>query len=141
MISKKNKISPKKYNEFIEGLTLQDITLVYSESKAEEGFSLPADITTEFSEDYKKLEKGGFIVIYEYKLKAIVKDKKKPGFHIHATYNLAYQSKVPINKEIFEIFSKISLPLHTWPYFRQFVQEMTLRMGLPPLILDILKFK
>lgn len=137
----KKKVSPKSYNKFIDGLDLLEIKLAYSESQAEEDFSLPAEVETEDSKDYKQLEEGKFIVTHEYKLKTIEKGKKKAGLKINAIYKLIYQSEIPITDEIFEVFSEISLPLHTWPYFRQFVHEMTSRMGLPPLTLDLLKFE
>lgn len=137
----KKKVSPRSYNKFINGLELLEIKLVYSESKAEEDFSLPAEVETEDSKDYKQLEEGKFIVTHEYKLKTIEKGKKKAGLQINAIFYLIYQSEIPITDEIFEVFSEISLPLHTWPYFRQFVQEMTSKMGIPPLTLGLLKFE
>jgi preprotein translocase subunit SecB len=137
----KKRISPASYNKFIDGLSLQGIKLVYSESSVMKDFSLPADVEIEEKKDFKRLDGSEFAVTHEYKLIAKEKNKREPSFHINAKYKLIYKSKVPINKEIFDVFSEISLPLHTWPYFRQFVHETTSRMGLPPLILDLLKFE
>lgn len=138
---KEKKVSPESYNEFIKGLDLLEIKLVYSEAKVEEDFSLPAEVKTEDSKDYKITKRDKFIVTQEYKLKAIEEGKKEAGFYINAIYNVIYQFKTPITKEIFDVFSDISLPLHTWPYFRQFVHETTIRMGLLPLTPGLLKIE
>jgi len=138
---KKEKIDPKVYNEFILGLSLTSIKLLCSESKVEKNFNLPAKIKTTESKNFKNLEGGFFTVTHKYELQGTEEGKKKAGFHIKTIYELNYQSKHKMTKKIFEVFSEISLPLHTWPYFRQFVQEMTLRMALPPLTLNLLKYE
>ena len=135
------KVSSEVYNEFTNGLNLLEIKLVYSEVKVEEDFSPPAEVKVEEEKKYKNVEEGKFIVRHEYKLKGKEKGKAKAGFYINVIYKLTYQSKTPLTKKIFNVFSEISLPLHTWPYFRQFVHEMSGRMGLPPLTLDLLKFE
>lgn len=137
----KEKVGPDVYNKFIDGLNLMEIKIAYSEAKVKEDFSPPAEVEIEENKKFKKLKDGKFVVIHEYKMKGIEKGKKESGFFINVIYKLTYQSKIPITKKIFDVFSEISLPLHTWPYFRQFVHEMTARMGLPPLTLDLLKLE
>jgi hypothetical protein len=34
-------------------------------------------------------------------------------------------------------FARVNGPYHAWPYWREFLQNMTMRMGLPPVVLDI----
>jgi hypothetical protein len=41
--------------------------------------------------------------------------------------------------EMFGVFSKTSLPLNTWPYFREFANSIMTRMGLPGVVLPVLK--
>ncbi|MCK4226107.1 protein-export chaperone SecB [candidate division WOR-3 bacterium] len=137
----KEKVSQDIYEKFIKGLSLRKIKIVYSEAKVDESFSPPAKVEIEEKKGYKLSEEGEFIVTHAYKLKGIKKDKKKVGFQISVTYKLTYKSKTHITDEIFDLFSKTSLPLQTWPYFRQFVHEMSGRMGLPALTLDLLKFE
>lgn len=137
----KEKVSPDVYNKFIDGLNLLEIKLIYSEAKIEEDFFPPAEVETEEKKSYKTLKEGKFVVTHEYKLKGRENGKKEAGFYINVIYKVIYQSKTSITKKIFGVFSEISLPLHTWPYFRQFVQEMTSKMGLPPLTLGLLKFE
>ncbi|MCK4526867.1 protein-export chaperone SecB [candidate division WOR-3 bacterium] len=135
----KEKVSSNVYNKFISGLNLMEIKIAYSEAKVEENFSPPAEVEIEENKKYEKLKDGKFVVTHEYLIKGIEEGEKEAGFYINVIYKLTYQSKTPLTKKIFNIFSEISLPLHTWPYFRQFVQEMSGRMGLPALTLDLLK--
>lgn len=137
---KKEKLSTNIYNEFIGGLNIIGIKIIYSEAEVKEGFSPPAKILIKEKKSYKKLEDNKFIVKHEYKLSGNRKGEEE-GFIINVIYNITYRYKTPITKKIFSVFSEISLPLHTWPYFRQFVHEMTARMGLPPLTLDLLKLE
>jgi preprotein translocase subunit SecB len=137
----KEKVGPDVYNKFIDGLDLMEIKISYSEAKVKEDFSPPAEVEIEENKKFKKLKDSKFVVTHEYKMKGIEKGKKEAGFYINVIYKLMYQSKTPLTKKIFNVFSEISLPLHTWPYFRQFVHEMTARMGLPPLIVGLLKFE
>ncbi len=137
---KKEKLSTNLYNEFISGLNLIGIKLIYSKAEIKEDFSPPAQIYIDQKKSYKKLDDNRFIVKHEYKLTGKKKDSEE-GISIDVIYYITYKSKIPMTKKIFSVFSEISLPMHTWPYFRQFVHEMTVRMGLPPLILDLLKLE
>ena len=127
------------YNEFIKGLSLKKLFILESEAKREEDFKLPANITIEKEHIYKN-EKGKVKVYIQYTLKAMVEGKKEPGVSISIKYLLEYKSDVEMTDEFFDKFAKTSLLIETWPYFRQYVHETILNMGLPPLVLDILPF-
>ena len=133
------KLSPKKYRNFIKDLELKELKVILTKASVKETFKPPASIHIKVGSGYKKLKNKKVKVIQKYKLECVKKGKEKPGFTIEIHYSLLYTSKIPINKEIFEIFSQSSLRLHTWPYFRQFVHQMTMLMNLPPLVLDTIK--
>lgn len=134
------KVSPDLYAKFIEGINLLEFKMVYSEANVKEDFYPPAEVKLKEDSNYKSLENGKFVVSHKYNLIGKKKSEIEQGFQINVIYNLVYKSKTPITKKIFEIFSQVSLRIQTWPYFRQYVQEMTARMGLPPFVLDVLKF-
>jgi hypothetical protein len=52
---------------------------------------------------------------------------------------LTFSSDIPINKDIFDIFKILTVPLHSWPYAREFIHSTIVRLGLPPAILPLLK--
>lgn len=135
----KNKISPKEYKKFIQGLELKDLKVVYTKASVKESFTPPASVKLKMTPSYKLLKDNRVKVIHEYKLECVRKGRKNPGFVVEVRYIVLYSSKSPMTKELFKIFSESSLLLHTWPYFRQYVHQMTFLMNLPPLILDTVK--
>jgi len=126
------------YNDFVKGIELKDIYISSLKASREKEFGTPANIHIESKKDFEKLEKGNIEMRVEYTLTAIKKGKKKPGFKISVVYTLLFQSKIEITEAYFKKFSH-SLTVETWPYFRNLVNELTMKMGLPPLVLRILK--
>ena len=135
----KKKVSKERYEKFINSLELKDLKLVELHVKLEEWFKPPAEIKIEEKARYEKEEEKEFRVFQEYRLQGL-KDGKA-GMEIDAVYLVSYASEVPIDDGIFKIFSTTGLLLHTWPYFRELVNSMTLRMHLPPLVLDVVRVR
>lgn len=131
-----NKQDIKKYNEFLKELELKELKLSYMKASATQDFAPPASYNIGRKATYEKAKRGRFSVKQIYILKSIKEGKKEPGLIIEVHYILEYSSKKQISEKIFNIFSQGSLYLHTWPYFRQIVHQMTLYMDLPPLLLD-----
>jgi preprotein translocase subunit SecB len=44
-----------------------------------------------------------------------------------------------MTKDYFGVFVQVNLPVNTWPYFREFVHSTVSRMGLPPVVLPLVK--
>ena len=141
MAKEKNNVSPEDYRKFINNLSLLRIELIETEFKRDEVFEFPAKVTIKDDSKFKLLDKkqGLYTVLNHHQLTAVSKNKEKPGLKIDVTFKFTYQDKIPLTPEIFKVFSKQSLVLHSWPYFRQFVQDLAARAGLPPLILDVIR--
>ena len=132
------KEKPTADNDFIKGIELKNIYISNLAANREKDFRPPASIKIENEKEFKQLENGNIEMYVEYTLTAVKKGKKKPGFTISVEYTLLFQSKVEITEVHFKRFSR-SLDVETWPYFRNLVNELTMRMGLPPLVLNVLK--
>jgi len=129
---------PEKYIEFIKGIELRNLELLKCSLKRDEGF-IPEDISLKIQEKpprYRKTD-NGFIAYVSFSILAEKETGEK--FTVEASYRVIYESKTPITKTLFEIFSTRALVLHAWPYFRQLVHDFTLRTGLPPLVLPVIK--
>jgi len=91
-----------------------------------------------------KIEDKYFSIIARFKITAIQeKNSKNPIMTIRAKYVLSYsfaKDNKPSAKEI-EDFSKIKSLENAWPYWREFVQNLTARMGFPTLTIPVLRFK
>jgi preprotein translocase subunit SecB len=137
-----SKLKPETYNEFIKGLELKNIYLKrgFVDFKTENSDVVrnPVfDFRTECS--YAAVGEETFRVEDELSLAIRQKDQRKTDIMLQCTFVLLYTSKAPMSDEIFKTFSALNVPLNTWPYFREFVQSCTSRLGLPPLVLPLLK--
>jgi preprotein translocase subunit SecB len=132
----------ERYLQFIKGLEIKN--LILKSCKAE----LIAD-RVDFTKDgafnvhdecsYKMRDDNTCVVTLEYQLAAAYAGQKEKVLSVEATYEVTYKVSVPMTDEMFGVFSKTSLPLNTWPYFREFANSILTRMGLPGLTLPVLK--
>jgi hypothetical protein len=141
MGNQKLNIRPEEYKKFIDKLSLVRIELIETEFKRDEVFEFPAKVSTKENSKFKLLDEkqGLYTVLNRHQLIATSKGKEKPGLKIDVTFRFTYQNSIPFTDEIFKIFSRQSLVVHSWPYFRQFVQDLAARAGLPPLVLDVVR--
>jgi preprotein translocase subunit SecB len=130
---------PTEYKKFIQGLHLESIKVISANFKVTESFGPPAEIKIKDDSSYKNQPRDKMIVSIKYTLLGVQKNKAKQGLSIDVNYNLTYSSKRLMDDKIFNIFSESSLRIQTWPYFRQFVHQMSFYMNIPPLVLDTIK--
>ena len=85
-------------------------------------------------------ENNFIFVIADFKLRAFIKNNKDPVRLIRASFLLAYDFKDGFDKysdEAFKAFAEINGVYNAWPYWREFVQNATVRMGLPSLTIPV----
>lgn len=136
---KRPQVPRSEYKKFIKGLSLKELKMVFVSATVEEKFTPPANLKIQDASSYEMLNKDKIKVVHKYHIEGTKRGDDKAGFKVEVHYILLYSSKIPMTKEIFQIFAKSSLRLHTWPYFRQFVHQLTLNMHLPPIVLDTIK--
>jgi len=138
-ISNETKMEPKEYNKLLKHINISNVILKEIKSTLHK-FSIDEKAKLEFEESAHVVELTDDIANIEisYSLKAIA--KRRRIFVINAKYIVVFGSDRPIPKEFFDIYNEISLPLQTFPYFRELVNSTISKMGLPPLILPLRKF-
>ena len=127
-----------EFNNFVKNLKLKNIFISELQTKRNKNFKLPASIKITSARNFKNLKNNTIEILVNYTIEATQKGKKKPGFKISVTYVLHFESEVKMNEEFFEKFDP-SITLETWPYLRSLVNDLTMRMGLPPLVLRTFK--
>lgn len=145
----KNINNSKSFAELISSLKLINISLDAVKAEKKPTFSLPAQINTNILHSYKKAPKNKqnkgeselftYYVYSSFHVEATQDDKKTPGLNIELKYCIFLSSPVELNDELFDSFKESYLLLIVYPYFRYAVQDITLKMGLPPLILDLVQ--
>ena len=143
----KNKISPQKYKEIFEGLSLENMELVKSYSHLQrENFNeekMDMNIVEKITYTFlDKVPKNKILITQSYCLTA--GNKTKYFIKMECEYHLILDSKKDFTDDFFNIYKQISLPMNTWPFFREFVYNMSSRMYVPPIVLPfkkVIKFK
>lgn len=126
-------------------VNIEDVRLV--ETKSKRGFvrdRLPGDLqfqvntTTQVDKQHSAI-----LVEARFGLSAKYQDSA-PGEEpllIEAVFHLSYkvESLAGLTKANFDAFGKLNGLYNAWPYWREYVQAMTTRMGFPSLTIPVLK--
>jgi len=138
MVDKKQKISPQEYRKQLESVNLDSILFKSYNIKSDKSRIEPdmkIDIKTDNS--YRLVSNDGnkAIMLQEYKFKAYKEKKSEYALQINCVMEVVLHSDKPITEEFMDIYMNVNLNHNTWPYLREFVQDATLRVGVPPLTL------
>ena len=138
--TKKESISPDKYREILNGLNLESIYLSTSKSAVDKK-NIAADLRISIHDEASFEKKDNKIVeiSHKYKLEATNTKLKKRTLNIECVFCLIYSFEEDFTTDFFEVFKEINLALNTWPFFREFVFNITSRMNVPPLTLPLLR--
>ncbi len=137
---KKPVISPEEYANILSSISLSQIFLNDCSSKKHEvkskGGAIDLDISMKLGYEQNASEVS---FITTYKLDGVKRSEgtEEKVFAITASFQLTYMKtkEIEITKEFVNVFKDNSIELVSWPYFREFVQNMISRMGFPPLTL------
>ena len=135
----KNKISPQKYNEILRTVDLTNLYLNETSAKLNQRDWTGA-ATLNLSEKSELLDSADnkFTIEMNYLLKA--QADNKDVVEISAQYIIEFTTDGAPDKDFIELFKIYSLPLHSYPFFREIVNSFVIRMDLPSLILPLRKF-
>ena len=137
----KSKISPGKYQEILKTIDLQNVYLVETKAKLNENNISPnLEIKVRDTKSFETKD-NSFIISYTYRLAGINAEQDNTCLEIVAKFKIKYftENATNINKEFFDVFAKFSVDFMLWPYFREFVQNLTSKMDLPSLTLPMIK--
>ena len=135
---KKETISPEEYSNILSSISLSQILLNDCSAKKHEvkskGGAIDLDISMKLGFDQNASEVS---FITTYKLEGVKRSEgtDEKVFTITTSFLLSYMKtkEVEVTKEFVNVFKNNSIELVSWPYFREFVQNMISRMGFPPL--------
>lgn len=135
------KIKPHIYRKILEGIELRAIYLKSFEGKINRDI-IPKEAIARISSKADFIIKTENRVEISQKWDVIGKDKgtESEFLSISLTYTIILDTKNEFTKEFFEIYKETNLALNIWPFVREFVNNMTARMNIPPLTLPLLKF-
>ncbi|MBM3322758.1 hypothetical protein FJY69_04715 [candidate division WOR-3 bacterium] len=135
-------VDPAEYRDFISGLQLNDISVGSSSSKRlsrQIDLSRKVDVAVNDKASFSMRGAAVCDVIHSYSLRLCYQGEDPPLVVIECEFAVTYQTAKPMAAAYFDVFKRTSLPLNTWPYWREFVHSTFARMGLPPFILPSVK--
>lgn len=135
----KAKISPEEYRKILENIRLDTLYLIELNTKYEENYASKF-LDLEIKEKHKFIQQDNILkVYYEYRLSAKDSVLEKAALHLKAKYVVKYDimDDIIIPKEFMDIFSELTISLLLWTYFRELVNNIIYRMGMPPFVLPM----
>ena len=135
----KAKIPPEEYRKILQNIRLDTLYLVELNTKYEEDY-ISNSLNLEIKEKHKFIQQEQILKIYyDYKLTAKDDSFEKPALNLKAKYVVKYDimNEIVVPKEFMDIFSELTLSLLLWTYFRELVNNIIYRMGMPPLVLPM----
>jgi hypothetical protein len=132
----------KVNRKILDGLKLEQLYLrsfagqinLDSISKTTRVLAVTVSETAEFkSKPNKRVE-----ITHKWNIFANDKRSKSQCLKLSVTYCLILSSKERFTKAFFEFYKESLLPINMWPFVREFVNNMTARMNVPPLNLPFL---
>lgn len=147
MPQKKKKVATElataDYREFVTSLQLIALSLKRSESVLDresyfEALESKKKLTKEVSGAFKLEECGNdyFDAIAEYKLNVQARTGA-PLLKLSCCFEAHFHTSKSVNNKFVRQFAEADISLIVWPYFRQFVSDMTSRMAIPPLTVPL----
>jgi preprotein translocase subunit SecB len=133
------KISPEEYNTHLSHIDIHDSYL--RRLQCVSGFrNWTGEVTFSFKETIGQVnvveERAKVDISYELQILA----PEGAVLDLSAEYTLQYVVQGVLPEEFYVIFKNYTVPLQSFPYFRELVHSMTSRMGFPPLILPLRKY-
>lgn len=124
-----------EYNNLVKQVEIVNICLVGAKVDNFDYSYFPSEAIVKWRERAEYQNKEHAIdVIHHYYVTISDDETKKSKAKVSVVFNVTYSSGIPMNDEFFTIFKTHNLKLNTWPYFREFVHNIALRMGWPPFI-------
>ncbi|HEY7160251.1 MAG TPA: hypothetical protein VH815_03285 [Acidobacteriota bacterium] len=147
MVKKSHTRTNKKvdYQNFLKHLSLVDLGLIESSSKflpddymklrSEKSERATISIGAEY--DLKEAKERYFEVVAKFKLNIVGTKTKTHPVSIECSFLAHFHTKESVVKDLAERFTNIDFKIIAWPYFRQFIHDVTARMSIPPLLIPL----
>lgn len=131
-------VDPKAYAAFIGQIELRSIWLADARVVNAAGPETPASGTLSVEEKARwEPVATGFRAFHGYHVR--LGEGDETAARIEAEFGVEFLSAEPMTDALFAVFSRVNLPVNTWPYLREFVATTMGRFGWAPFTLPALK--
>ncbi len=135
----------ERFNKFNTNLAMTNIrTKKISASFDDEKLDVSPDTQKIYIDKnaYYQIISDNFVRVFQdFSLKIADKGNADDVFvSVDVSYLMDFETGGPIDDEVFEIFAQSTILVDSWPYFREIVQSVLMRMGLAPVIIPPIQF-
>jgi hypothetical protein len=142
----KQAITPEDYKKILSGLEIVRIDVDEYSGKVLNRAGLYASDkkrTVNLTEKarFEAIESGDVVIWHAYNI-VVTLNKEEAAAKLmtfSVEFRVHYASEEPFTSDFFEQFRKLSLQIQTAPFARAWIQDHCLRMGVPPLILPLVR--
>lgn len=137
-------LSPKEYRQELEFVELKKIELESCSVRLKrdrlQATSGPITLDITSKAEHKIIDPKTAVLTEQFLLVGTRTTKRNYIIRIEYTVSVTLERlKGNFTNEFLDTYMIVNLNLITWPYFREFVHNITHRMGIPPLVLPFLK--
>ena len=130
------------YEHFLKQLKLAGMGLEKCAAELDRNlyFNLDSDdIVREVAADYslQALTAKAFTAIAQFRLFVRSAENRKHALSVECTYSVHFHLRKSFSEQQVSQFVETELRLITWPYFRQFINDLTARMAISPLLVPL----
>ncbi|MBN1152262.1 MAG: hypothetical protein JXA58_03540 [Dehalococcoidia bacterium] len=124
-----------RLRELIAQLHLTEVGLWTARLDREESTQPPAEPQVHLrSKAWYGSTRQGFDAFHQYNLRIKDPATNRNPVRLQLVLRVSYESKIPIDEQLFIAFAETSLRLVTWPYLREYVHSTFARMNWPLII-------
>ncbi|OJE00590.1 hypothetical protein A9485_23810 [Bacillus cereus] len=152
-------MSEESYSLFIEAIDFKNIEVISLECRQNEGFKSEGKMLDIYLDHYiEKATMSGVELdvkvgfnAFAYKSKEEIQNPKDDVgyddklFEVNFTLKLKYSLnleedeetliKISSDEELMNLFVERNVPINVWPYAREIISNVTMKMGFPPLMI------
>jgi len=129
-----------RYEKFLADLRLSTLSLISSSSKLDrplyfDVYRQPRGAVRDVTATYEltNVADDFFDAMANFRLTIRGRKKEESVLAIDCAFEAHFHGANPMPRELADRFTTSELRLVVWPYFRQFVWDMTARMSIPPI--------
>lgn len=135
-------LDPKVYRELVDGININEINidrLNISKVNKELKYNKKIDIKKQFKIESYKINNNILEVYPYFRITGILEENQEEvAFDIEFTYCVEYEKSGldKFEEQYIKFFTRRNVPINIWPYARELISSLTMRIGYQALIIE-----
>ncbi|MCA1035712.1 protein-export chaperone SecB [Bacillus infantis] len=134
-------LDSNKYQELINNIEIQNVKLKDLSVRSSYNNESQKNIEISAKHEVISFKRDGDLLLVQTRFEIEGFSESQCVFSIGFILELVYylENRFTFEEQYIDLFTKNNVPVNAWPYARELVSSITLRMGLSALILPVLR--